>query len=270
MKVLIAIQARMGSTRFPGKVMALLFNRPLIDWVVQAAKYFKSGFESKKKKVDICLLTSDLKEDDILENYAKSKNIKCVRGEPEKVIYRYIKAIAKFWPDYVVRLCGDSPFVLSEYITSLIENGYQKYIAYSIKGKPAVLQKYGVFPELFEAKSLIEKVINNKLEKYEMEHINPLFSERETQEIKVERLTLCEYHDHDDYGCYSGDYIKDFKFSVDYPEDLERCEKLLKYNNYEWPISLGRINYLVRTCEDLKYEGDMMQPYDWMKNESSC
>ena len=103
-KVINIIQARMGSNRFPGKMMALLQGEPVIDWI------FKRCLKSNLVN-ETWLATSDLPRDDILAERASINGVKVFRGHEVDVLSRYAAIAANLSADIVVRTCGDRPLI---------------------------------------------------------------------------------------------------------------------------------------------------------------
>jgi spore coat polysaccharide biosynthesis protein SpsF len=116
-KVCFVIQARMNSSRLPGKVlipMPLMGGKPLIQWIVDELKKSKLDFE-------IIVASSTNSENDILENYCNDNLIKFFRGDENDVLSRFIEITKNETPDVVVRLTGDNPILditLLEYVIS--------------------------------------------------------------------------------------------------------------------------------------------------------
>ena len=82
MKIVGIIQARMGSTRLPGKVLKYVLGKPLIAYVVEQLRKVSSLNE-------VILATSTLQTDDQLANWARGSNVKCFRGSESDVLKRY-------------------------------------------------------------------------------------------------------------------------------------------------------------------------------------
>ena len=98
------IQARMGSTRLPGKVLRDLGGRPVLDWVIRAAR--ESGIFA-----DIVVATTGLHEDDALAAVATTLGAKVVRGSVDDVLSRFILAADAAPSDAIVRLTADCPLL---------------------------------------------------------------------------------------------------------------------------------------------------------------
>src|ERR1035437_337143 len=98
------IQARAGSTRLPGKVLQDLGGRPVLEWVVRAAR--------AATQIDaVIVATSTMAGDDIVADLADSLGSLVVRGSEEDVLSRFIAALDAHPADAVVRLTADCPLL---------------------------------------------------------------------------------------------------------------------------------------------------------------
>lgn len=121
MKVNAIIQARCGSTRFPGKVFAPIDGKPLLWHVVDRLLY--------ARRIDkIIVATTVSPKDDAIENWCRESGVACFRGSEEDVLNRYYSASKAFPSDVVVRITADDPFkepaVIDAVIGKLIDEGY--------------------------------------------------------------------------------------------------------------------------------------------------
>ena len=113
MTVTAIIQARMGSTRLPGKVLEVLDDIRVLGWVYRAA------YEAKL--VDqIVIATSTLKTDDAIAKWCYSFFIDCYRGSETDVLDRFMGAVETWGGDIIVRLTGDCPFLDPRVIDEVI------------------------------------------------------------------------------------------------------------------------------------------------------
>ncbi|WP_104530229.1 cytidylyltransferase domain-containing protein [Blastococcus saxobsidens] len=104
MRVTAVVQARMGSTRLPGKVLRPLAGRPVLSWVLRAAR--ESGSLD-----ELVVATSTLPEDDAVEELAREVGAQVVRGPADDVLDRYLLALDAHPADAVVRLTADCPLI---------------------------------------------------------------------------------------------------------------------------------------------------------------
>ena len=101
---LAIIQARLGSTRLPGKVLKKILGKTVLEHIVERLNY--------AEKIDqIIIATSILRENDPIEELARKKEIPCFRGSEDDVLNRFYQAALQYKGDIVVRITGDCPLV---------------------------------------------------------------------------------------------------------------------------------------------------------------
>ena len=114
MKTVAIIQARLGSTRLPNKMLLSLHGKPIIEWVVRRVK-------KSKLLDDVIVAIPDNKINDVLEYYLKQLNIKVFRGSENNVLNRFYEAVKNENADNIVRICADNPLICSEEIDNLVK-----------------------------------------------------------------------------------------------------------------------------------------------------
>ncbi|HEX5822874.1 MAG TPA: glycosyltransferase family protein [Candidatus Limnocylindrales bacterium] len=107
MRTIAVIQARMGSTRLPGKILEPIEGRPLIAWTVAAVRAVH-GVD------DVVLATSDRSEDDRVAQAMAALGVRVHRGSAHDVLRRVSDAVRPLAPDVVLRQTADNPFVSPE------------------------------------------------------------------------------------------------------------------------------------------------------------
>ena len=108
------IQARMGSTRLPGKVMMPLGAESILTYLV--------GRVSRARTVDSVLVaTTDLKRDEVIVNECDRHGILCFRGDEFDVLARYVEAAAVSDADIIVRVTADNPFTDPDSIDRVVD-----------------------------------------------------------------------------------------------------------------------------------------------------
>ena len=110
----IIIQARMGSSRFPGKVMKDFNGKSLLGQII---------FRLKRKNNDakVVIATSTLESDDIIEQFCRESGTECFRGSESNVLERYYQCAQKYQFDNIVRMTADNPFPDIEELDNLID-----------------------------------------------------------------------------------------------------------------------------------------------------
>lgn len=104
MKTVAIIQARMGSTRLPGKIMAPIGDREALSWVVRAARAIP-GVDA------VAVATSTGSADDAVVAWCAANAVACHRGSEQDVLDRFLIAAEAEHADIVIRLTADCPFL---------------------------------------------------------------------------------------------------------------------------------------------------------------
>ncbi len=103
-KNLAIIQARVGSTRLPGKVMLKIFNKTVLEHVVNRVK--------KSKKIDFVIVaTTTNRLDSKISLLCKQKKIPVYRGDEEDVLDRYYQAAKIYQAENIIRITSDCPLI---------------------------------------------------------------------------------------------------------------------------------------------------------------
>jgi spore coat polysaccharide biosynthesis protein SpsF len=113
MRRVIIVQARMGSTRLPGKVMKEVAGRPMLAQQIKRLKQCTAAD-------DLMIATTDLPPDDIIMELARKLDVGCFRGSEQDVLGRYVGAARQAQAEVVVRVTADCPLIDSEVIDRVI------------------------------------------------------------------------------------------------------------------------------------------------------
>ena len=114
MKVCAIAQARMGSTRAPGKVMRELSGRPVLAWTIEALR-FASGID------EVILATSTLEADDVIAEWCDKNGVTCFRGSESDVLDRFYQCAVQNDADIILRLTCDCPWLDSAVISEVVK-----------------------------------------------------------------------------------------------------------------------------------------------------
>lgn len=157
----IIIQARMGSSRLPGKVLKDISGKKLLEHIMYRLSFLKA-------EVTIVIATSILNKDDVIAEYCESHGWNCFRGSEENVLERYYSCAVKYGFSEIIRLTADNPFYDIEELDKLIEL-FQKSDAQYAKSFDVL--PYGVGAEIFTFEAL-EKSCNEASLPHHFEHVN--------------------------------------------------------------------------------------------------
>jgi len=121
MKVVAIIQARMGSSRLPGKVLRTILGKPMLWHLV-------SRVQRAKCIHDVVIATTTNKEDDQMEEFAADKGLRVYRGSENDIVDRFLNAARENDADIIVRVWGDCPLIdpelIDEIMPEFISGGY--------------------------------------------------------------------------------------------------------------------------------------------------
>lgn len=107
----IVLQARMGSTRLPGKVLMPLGNTTLLGWIVQRLRDLPWP---------LVIATSDQVQDDAIARQCEQMDVRCFRGSEQDVLDRYYRCAVAYGFSHVIRLTGDNPCPDTEALQQLV------------------------------------------------------------------------------------------------------------------------------------------------------
>ena len=201
-KTAIIIQARMGSTRLPGKIMKKILNKPMIEYLIERA--------SKSKMIDdIIVATSDTKENKELIDFLKAKSVKYFIGDENDVLSRYYYTAKKFNIDNIIRVTADCPLIDATIIDDTVKKYYKDKVDYASNIFPRSFPK-GLDTEIFSFNS-IEKAFNEANSLYDSEHVTPYI--RESGKFDISNIS------------YEKDYSY-LRLTVDWEEDFKLISKI--------------------------------------------
>ncbi len=160
MKTVLILQARMNSSRLPGKIlMPLLGNIPLIGILLNRLK--------KAKKVDkIIVATSDQKEDEVLIKYLKKHKYSFFRGSEKDTLERFYRASKKFKAHVIIRITSDCPLSDPKLIDKFITKFFEKkpdYLAntFNVNTNKKLKNFWNAYPDGFDVEIFNFKLLES-------------------------------------------------------------------------------------------------------------
>ncbi len=156
------VQARMGSTRLPGKVMRSLIGKPVLWHVVDRLRFCRN--------VDaIIVATTTEQEDDVIEEWCCAQWVRCFRGSRDDVLDRYYRAAMFYQAASILRITADCPAIDPEVVDGLL-NEYEAH-GYDLCGLA------GSFPDGLDCEVLSFSALERAWREAEMaserEHVTP-------------------------------------------------------------------------------------------------
>jgi len=162
MTVAVIAQARMGSSRLPGKTLESLGSATVLDWVVTRS-------QSAEEVDEVIIATSNDPIDDPIEHRCRALNITCVRGDSIDVLDRYRVALFETDADEIVRITADCPLLDPDILDLSIETRRKHdldYVSTSLDGR---------YPRGFDVevvrRSVLETTATEATDPDEREHV---------------------------------------------------------------------------------------------------
>ena len=224
MKVVAIVQARVGSTRLPNKVMQLIGDTPLIGVLLERL--------SAAGQIDeIVLATSNDAANGPLAEYVSSIGYAVYRGSEDDVLDRYYGAARDFGADAVVRITGDCPLIDAAVVDAVITRFLDSGADYVANDMPSTFPD-GLDTEVFTFKAL-QTAWEQAAAPREREHVTPYI--RESNQFS-----------HQSYAHESDE--SDVRWTVDEPEDFEVIKKIFEHfhprRNFSWTevLALGEVH----------------------------
>lgn len=212
----IILQARMGSTRLPGKVMMSITGRALLDHILDRLKRLRHA-------ATIVIATSETLEDNVIDNFCIERGVNCFRGSETNVLDRYYQCAKAYGFGHIIRLTGDNPFLDVEELDNLIDLHLANKTDYanSFGNLPI-----GVGSEIFTFAAL-EKSWKEGKAAHHLEHVNEYMLEN-PHIFKTARLSVVQEKNR-----------PDVRLTVDTLEDYRRSCYIVE-NSHEGYISTKR------------------------------
>jgi spore coat polysaccharide biosynthesis protein SpsF len=247
-KIVIIIQARLGSTRLPGKVLKPLAGEKLLLRIYERISFSKIADE-------IIIATTNSEKDDVLAEICKNENIKCFRGSEDDLLDRHYKAGIESGADDVVKIPSDCPLIDYRIIN--------KVLKYYLENK----DKYDFVSNLHPATypdgndvevipmNILKIAFNEAKSQMEREHTTPYIWER------PERFRIGNFVWEKGF-----DYSTKYRFTIDYPEDYDFVKTVyneLYFLNHKF--SLNDILKLLKKKPEIKKINEKYAGVNWYR-----
>ena len=229
MRTVAVVQARLGSHRFPGKMLAVLGEHSLLEWVVT-----RVGQSDAIDRVVVATTREPL--DDQIVAECGRLGVDVVRGSTDDVLDRFMAALHDDECDTVVRVCADNPFVDASCITAVINEHRSTGADYSFNHRPFGACNYadGFGVEVI-SRGLLTKLDSQVLSAEHREHVTLAIADGS---VKA--------HVH---GCVAPPSLAqpELRFDVDEPQDLQHLQTLVAFAR----LHIGSSAAEVIAAEDL-------------------
>ena len=202
---LAILQARMASTRLPGKVLLEINGIPSIKFQIDRIRNSKVN--------DLVVATSTDSSDDILVAYLKTINVEVRRGPLEDVASRFIQILDEYDPESFLRLTADCPFVMPKLIDQMLDYFQLRDLDYLSNTTPPTFPD-GLDIEIVRTTAFLS-LLESDLTDREREHVTLGLNSRKHEFVR------------DNFGSTSD--FSYLRWTVDYPEDLKYLREIASF-----------------------------------------
>ena len=245
--VVVFIQARMGSTRLPGKVLNKIEGKEILSYQIDRIK--------KARTVDqVVVITTTKKKDDEIVQFCKKNRINYYRGSEDDLLDRHYRAAKKFSADFVVKIPSDSPLtdadVIDEVINLWVKNP-NKYDYVSNYHPPTFPDGLDVEGCSFE---VLEIAWKNATKGYEREHTFPYIWDN-PEKFKIGNIVN-----------KFGNMFTTHRWTLDYEEDFLFLKEIFEYFISDLDFKMNDILELLKENPDIAKINNKYNGVNWYKN----
>jgi spore coat polysaccharide biosynthesis protein SpsF (cytidylyltransferase family) len=208
METAIILQARLGSKRFPSKVLKKINGKTILEYTIKRLK-------KTKLSKNIIVATTKREEDQKIIKVAKKTNCHTFRGSTNNVLNRYYKAAVHYKVKNIVRICSDCPLIDPKIINKVyffyLKNNYD-YVSNKIF--PSYPPGMGVEILNFQSLKKANKLTKNS---YDKEHVTP-YIYKNPKKFKIKNVGLKKK-------------LLNYRIVLDYIEDFKLISNIQKHFN---------------------------------------
>ena len=209
-KVVAGVQARMGSSRLPGKVLKPLAKRPVLWHILQR-------LERAKYLDEVVVATGEGRGDDEIAGFLEwlqPEGVRLFRGSEEDVLERFYLAVRRSHPDLVVRVTGDTPLLCTEHLDQMVKHVVETGCDGADAHHEATGLTLGFGSEVYSHQALVEAHLLAR-EPREREHVSLFIKERpELYDIS--------------YLQPEPELCSKYRLTLDTEEDYQRLDRLYR------------------------------------------
>lgn len=222
----IIVQARLGASRLPGKVLRRLRGEPVLGHLLTRLKHCRSG-------LPVMICTSQARADDAIETFCQQRGVACFRGSESNVAERELLAVRSAGWDAFVRVCGDSPLL----DPTLVDTGIEHFRT----GQHDLVTNLA--PRTFPKGQSVEVIDAGAFSR--------AFARMHTPD-HFEHVTRYFYEHSDDFDIFNFAAARDMsgvRLVLDTPEDLAELDELMaRMDRAPWSYSLEELLALRDLC----------------------
>jgi len=215
LRTVAIVQARMGSTRLPGKVLMDIGGETTLCRVVRR-------LSRSKLITEVAIATTDSPADDAIVSESKRLGVRCFRGSEQDVLARYLDAAEEFEADVIVRITSDCPLIDAGMTDDVLVEFFREEADFAFNAVPDRLPR-GLDVEVFARKAL-GQAARLATDAYQREHVTPIFYERR------DLFAVAALPSEQDFSRY--------RWTLDTPQDLRLIRAIYAHygnrDDFDW------------------------------------
>ncbi len=246
--IIVFVQARMGSERLPGKIMAKINGKELLIHQIDRIR-------RAQKVNDVVVITSDKEENNVIEKLCNKNTIPIYRGSEDDLLDRHYQAAKKFSADFVVKIPGDCPLSDANIIDQVLQLWLDNRNLYDYVSNyhPAT------FPDGLDVEGaplhVLEKAWQEADKTYEREHCYPYVWDH-PEKFKIGNLTNS-----------FGNMFMTHRWTLDYPEDLLFIERVYKELDDQQYFGMNEVLNLLKEKPEIANLNKKYNGVNWYRNQ---
>ena len=246
--IIVFVQARMGSERLPGKIMAKINGKELLIHQIDRIR-------RAQKVNDVVVITSDKEENNVIEKLCNKNTIPIYRGSENDLLDRHYQAAKKFSADFVVKIPGDCPLSDANIIDQVLQLWLDNRNLYDYVSNyhPAT------FPDGLDVEGaplhVLEKAWQEADKTYEREHCYPYVWDH-PEKFKIGNLTNS-----------FGNMFMTHRWTLDYPEDLLFIERVYKELDDQQYFGMNEVLNLLKEKPEIADLNKKYNGVNWYRNQ---
>ena len=208
------IQARLGSSRLPNKVLLDIHGRSLLGHCIDRLKEISTINR-------IIIATTSETIDNPINEFCEEEKILCYRGSVDNVLNRFLSASIKYKSENFLRICSDNPFIDIELLKAQIsafgpDDDYCSY--YTRSNENTLLKPVGFFVEAVKRRALEKAAKEGTNDPRNKEHVT-YYIYNNPKDFRIKKLPIPNYIN------------PELRFTIDYSEDLTIADYILNRIN---------------------------------------
>lgn len=215
MKTVAIVQARIGSTRLPGKVLMCIGGETTLGRVVRR-------LSRAKLITEVTIATTDSPADDAIVSEANRLGVRCFCGSEQDVLARYLGAAEEFEAEVIVRVTSDCPLIDAGVADQVLQDFFQARVDFAYNDVEHS------FPRGLDVEALSREALHKAAEiaerQYHREHVTPIFYE------SPDLFRVAIVHAEKDYSRY--------RWTLDTSDDLQLIREIYRHfsdrDNFTW------------------------------------